>query len=129
MELGLKLAAGAALAALLAATLRRNAPEISMLIALAAGVLILSAASGALGEVVGLLGRLAGLAGVDTQILLPVVKVAGLSLLTHLTAELCRAAGEGGIAAFLQTAGTILALVAAAPLVTALLDLIGEMAG
>ena len=127
MELGLKLAAGAGLAALCAVVVRRGVPELAMVIALTAGVWVLLGAAGATEDLLHLLGRLAGLAGMSAEIFLPVVKVVGLSLLTHITAELCRAAGEGGIAAFLQTAGTILALAAAAPLAASVLELIAEM--
>ena len=57
----------------------------------------------------------------------PVVKTVALSILTRLTAEVCRASGEGGLAAFVETAGTILALGAALPLARAVTSLLAEM--
>ena len=59
----------------------------------------------------------------------PVVKTVALSILTKLTVEICRSAGEGGVAAFVETAGTALALLAALPLVRAVAQLMGELLG
>ena len=44
-----------------------------------------------------------------------------------LTAELCRSAGEGGLAAAVETAGTVLALAVALPLVQGVMELMAEM--
>ena len=74
-----------------------------------------------------LLDELAQLSGLSEELLEPVVKTVALSILTRLTAEICRAAGEGGVAAFVETAGTVLALVAALPLVRAVTVLMAEM--
>ena len=67
------------------------------------------------------------LAGLDEALLEPVIKTVALSILTRLTAEVCRASGEGGLAAFVETAGTILALGAALPLARAVTSLLAEM--
>jgi stage III sporulation protein AD len=56
-----------------------------------------------------------------------VVKTVALSILTRLTAEVCRSSGERGVAAFVETAGTALALAVALPLVRAVAVLMGEM--
>lgn len=127
MELLLKLAAGAVIAALCAVMLRKNAPEFAMLIMLAAGAWILISAIGALSDVLSVLARFTRFAGVESQLIEPVLKVVGLSITTHIATEVCRAAGEGGIAAFVQTAGTILALAAAVPLAAAVLETITGM--
>ena len=67
------------------------------------------------------------LAGLDEALLEPGIKTVALSILTRLTAEVCRASGEGGLAAFVETAGTILALGAALPLARAVTSLLAEM--
>lgn len=127
MELLLKIAAGAVTAALCAAVLRRNGTEFTLLIMLAAGVWVLMMAAGALGEVITILSRLTRLSKLDIHVIEPVVKVVGLSVVTKVSGEICRAAGEGGIAACVETAGTFLALAAALPLVGAVVEMITEM--
>lgn len=127
MELLLKIAAGAVSAALCAAVLRKNGPEFAVLIMLTAGIWVLSLAAGALSQVVSSLARLARVAQLDTTLVEPVVKVVGLSVITRVAGEMCRAAGEGGIAAFVEVAGTFLALAAALPLVNGVVEMIAGL--
>ena len=107
--------------------LRRNGTEFTLLIMLAAGVWVLMMAAGALGEVVSILSRLTRLSQLDIYVIEPVVKVVGLSVITRVSGEICRTAGEGGIAACVETAGTFLALAAALPLVDAVVEMITRM--
>ena len=46
----------------------------------------------------------------------------GIAVLTRISAEVCRDAGESGIAASVETAGAVLALWVALPLLRAVLD-------
>lgn len=127
MEWMVKVAAVAIAAAVLGTVLRKSTPELALLLALCAGLWITGVAAGGLGAVVALMEELAGLSGLSEELLEPVVKTVALSILTRLTAEICRSAGEQGIAAFVETAGTVLALVVALPLVRAVTVLMAEM--
>ena len=129
MEAMVKLAAVGVTAVALSAVLKKNAPEFSLLLALAAGLWMLALAADGLGAAVALMKELADQAGLSEVLLEPVVKTVALSILTRLTAEVCRSAGEGGVAAFVETAGTALALAAALPLVRAVAVLVGELLG
>lgn len=127
MEVMVKVAAVGMTAAVLSAVLRRHTPELAILLSLCAGLWMLSLVAQGLGAVVELLRELSGLAGLDEALLEPVVKTVALSLLTRLTAEICRGAGESGVAAFVEMAGTVLALVVALPLVRAVVVLMAEI--
>lgn len=127
MEWMVKVAAVAIAAAVLGTVLRKNTPELALLLALCAGLWITGVAAGGLGAVAALMEELAGLSGLSEELLEPVVKTVALSILTRLTAEICRSAGEQGIAAFVETAGTVLALAVALPLVRAVTVLMAEM--
>lgn len=127
MEAMAKLAAVGVTAAVLSAVLKKNTPELALLLVLAAGLWMLGSVAAGLGAVVELMEELAGQAGLSEALLGPVVKTVALSILTKLTAEICRAAGEGGAAAFVETAGTVLALLVALPLVRAVAQLMGEL--
>ena len=111
----------------LSAVLKKNTPELAMLLALAAGLWMLFLVADGLGAVVVLMEELAGQAGLSEVLLEPVVKTVALSILTKLTVEICRSAGEGGVAAFVETAGAVLALLVALPLVRAVAQLMGEL--
>ena len=122
-----KLAAVGVTAVVLSAVLRKNTPELALLLALAAGLWMLALAADGLGAAVELMKELARQAGLSEALLEPVMKTVALSILTKLTVELCRSAGEGGVAAFVDPAGMVLALAAALPLVRAVAQLMGEL--
>jgi len=127
MESMVKVAAVAVTAAVLGAVLKKNTPELALLLALAAGLWMLAAVARGLGAAVALMEELTGLAGLSEELVEPVVKTVALSILTKLTGEICRSAGESGVAAFVETAGTVLALVVALPLIRAVMVLLGEL--
>ena len=122
-----RLAAAGVTAVALGAVLKKNTPELALLLILAAGLWMISLTAQAMGAAAALMEELAAQAGLSEALLEPVVKTVALAILTRLTAEVCRAAGEGGMAAFVETAGAALALLAALPLVEAVSRLMGEL--
>lgn len=122
----MKLAAIAVAAAICAVVVRKSAAELSFAIALTAGAVILSAVVTALEGVRELMDYLTELAGLSPALLAPVLKTVGIAILTKLSAALCKDAGEGGIASFVETAGTACALLVSLPLIRTVLDMVGE---
>lgn len=120
-EIG-KAAALAVVGALCALAVKKTAPEVGLVLSLAAGLAVLSLALGAAEGVRDLMDALAGTAGLSPAVLAPVIKTVGIAILTRITAEVCRDAGEGGIAAFAETAGAAMALSVAVPLLRAVLE-------
>lgn len=118
----LQLTAVAVIAALAALILRQRVPELAVALALATGCLLLGRALEAAAGVRGLADSLAQTAGLSTQVWGPVWKTVGIGIVTRLGAAVCRDAGEGGVAAFLETAGAALALFTALPLVETVFD-------
>lgn len=124
MESVVRLAAAAVAAALCAVVVKQHAREVGAVLALAAGALLLGAALGAIEEVRALADELGELIGLSPAVLAPVLKTVGIAILTRIAAELCRDAGEGGIAAAAETAGAAAAVLAAMPLLRAVLSTI-----
>lgn len=129
MDTMVKLAAVGVTAVILSSVLKKHTPELALLLILAAGLWILAVVAEGLGAVIELMEELAGQAGVSEILLEPVVKTVALSILTKLTVEICRSAGESGVAAFVETAGSILGLLVALPLVRAVVQMMGELLG
>ncbi len=123
----MRLAAVAVIAALCATVVRKAVPEISIALVLAAGVFLLLAAMDALDSVVAVMNDLADTAGLSPALLSPVLKTAGIAILTHVSGAVCRDAKEGGLAAFLEVAGSALALLVALPLLQTVLSMITEL--
>jgi stage III sporulation protein AD len=117
-----KLSALAVTAALCALVLRKRVPELAAVLALAAGAILLGEAMEGAAAIRGLADSLAQTAGLSPQVWKPVWKTVGVGVVTKLAASVCKDAGEGSIAAVLETAGTALALLSALPLVESVFD-------
>ena len=122
-----KLSALAVVAALCALTVRGKVPELAVVLALAAGVLLLGQAVDAMAAVRGLTDSLAHTAGLSPNVWQPVWKTVGIGVMTRLSSAVCKDAGEGGVAAFLETAGTALALLTALPLIETVFDTLSAL--
>ena len=122
-----KFAVVAVAAALCAVVVRRQAPEIALALALCAGVVLLFGCAVPLAAVLEFCGELAQAGGLSESLLRPVGKVAGIGLVTRAAADICTDAKESGLAGAVETAGTLLALGAALPLMTAVLQALGEL--
>ncbi len=127
MEWMIRAAVVAVVAALLASVLRQSVPQFALVLTLTAGVWLLAGAVDSLGAVVELINRLSSIAGVEPQVIQPVLKTAAIAVLARLTSEMCRGAGEQGLAAFVDTAGTLAALGAALPLLEGVAELMAVM--
>ena len=119
-----KIAAIAVAAALCSVVVKKNVAELGMVLALCAGAIILSCSLGALEGVKELMDTLADTAGLSPAVLAPVVKTVGIAVLTRVSAELGRDAKEGGIAAFVETAGAAAALFVSLPLLKTVLSMV-----
>lgn len=127
MTVMLQVAVLAVVTAICANVLRRGAGELIVPLVLGAGGLILLLVAHTLGEILETMNRLALLAQLDTSLVIPVAKTVALAILTRITGELCKAAGEGGLASFVEVAGTVLALSVALPLVEGVINLLVEI--
>ena len=120
----IKVAAAAIAAAVCAVTVRKQAPELSLALTVCAGALIVLYCSGALSAAVELMDKLVEAGGLSGQVVEPVIKTAGIAIITRLAADFCRDAKESGLASAVELAGTALALVTVLPLMSAVVDLL-----
>ena len=120
----IKVAAAAIAAAVCAVTVRKQAPELGLALTVCAGAVILLYCSGALSAAIKLMDKLVEAGGLSGQVVEPVIKTAGISIVTRLAADFCRDAKEGGLASAVELAGAVLALVTVLPLMSAVVDLL-----
>ena len=123
----IKVAAAAVAAALCAVVVRRQSPEIALALGIGACALIVLYCSGALTAVMELADKLAQIGNLSAQVVEPVIKTAGIAIVTRLAADFCKDAQEGGLASAVELAGTALALAAALPLMSAVLDVLTRL--
>ena len=119
-----KIAAAAVAAALGEVVVRRQSPEIALALGIGACALIVLSCSGALESAMELADKLAQAGGLSAQVVEPVMKTAGIAIVTRLAADFCKDAQEGGLASAVELAGTALALVAVLPLMSAVIEML-----
>lgn len=119
--------AAAAIGTVCAAVVRKQTPELALIVTLVTVALILGTAIETLTPVRELIETLGERSGLSAAVLAPVVKTVGIALLTRVCAELCRDANESGIAAAVEIAGGVCALLVCLPLFEAVLKLILEL--
>lgn len=111
-------------AVLLAVVLRPQRPEMAICLSLAAGALVLILLLGQIAPLLAAIRRLVQGGDFSAEWLEAVLKAAGICLLTQLTADTCRDAGETALAGKAELTGRILLLLLAVPLFEQILTLV-----
>ena len=104
--------------------LRRNSPEMAVLLSIVVGVMIFLRLVGRLTELVDAFSFLALRAKINQLHLQTVFKVMGVAYLTGFGAQICKDAGEGGLGLKLEMAGKIIILFLAVPVMVAIIEMI-----
>ncbi len=127
MEQAVQAAVLCVAAALLALVVRRGSPEFALLLTLGATAAVLLSLAGSLESLMDFLGRLVGESGLSRELFVPLYKTVGIALVVKLGGSLCRDAGETALSSVVETAGAVCALLAALPLLQAVLSLLLEL--
>ena len=113
--------------AVLGVVVRRGSPESALLLTLAAAVAVLLFLSSAMEELMAFLRELGERGGVPAGLFVPLYKTVGIALVVKVGGNLCRDAGESALAAVVETAGSVCALLVALPLLRTVLELLVEL--
>ena len=98
--------------------------DMALLTSLAAGTLILFMILGQMGEAARAFYDVAAQWSTDNEITLLLIKVTGIAIAAELASQLCRDAGEGGLAQKTELAGKVMILCAALPILRSLYGLV-----
>lgn len=114
------------IAGVLSLTVKKQTPEIALLISIAAAVLIffmiLPKISAIFGVLEGISTRIRG----DMVFIGTLLQVTGIAYIAEFGSQVCKDAGEGAIAAKIELAGKVLIMAASTPIIMALLNLITQ---
>lgn len=128
MDLILKAGAAAVLTAVVGLLLKKHNPEAALLLGAVTAVGLICAALGMLNGF-GELRRLARqMIGRDSELFLsPVLKCLAISIVTKLSAEICRDASQNAAAAAVELMGSVCSLSVVMPLLLSVLQTIGGL--
>jgi len=107
--------------------LKKNSPELGLMLALATALLVMGLGVELIGAIVHFAETLNDAAGLSPALLGPVLKTVGIGILTRLAADICKDAGQGAIASTVELAGTVAALYIALPLMQTVFQMIGGL--
>ncbi len=121
MEIVIKVSAIAVLGAIIVVSLRKTVPELSVTVSIALIGALVFGAAGALGRVVALIYELAKWARIDAELVEPLVKTLGISIVARLASDMCRESGVQSAASYVELVGGAVAVSFAIPLMFGLL--------
>ena len=127
MDLLLKASALLLVASLIGLLLRKNSPEMGLVLSLSA-VTIVFFLTASVGEAFKEFAETVGkLTENGAALVYPVLKCLGIAILTRVTAELCRDASQAAASSAVELMGTVCALCVALPLILSIVKTIGGL--
>ena len=114
------------IAAVLSVTIKKQAPEIALLLSIVAAVIIFMMIMPKIAAVLGTLESIGNRIKTDMDFLPAVIKITGIAYIAEFGSQICKDAGEGSIASKIELAGKVLILTMAAPIIMALLNMIND---
>ena len=124
MDAVIKVAALALVAALCTLIIKSKNSEQAFLLGTATAVIICLASMKLLGDIIDFVKELVSLSNISHAVFLPVLKCMGIAVITKLVCELCKDAGQAGIASAAEYTGAVAAVYTALPLLRTTLDLL-----
>lgn len=127
MELLIKAAAIGAVSALVGLAIKKSNPEISLLLVMAASAAVLTLALTMLSELRETLRMVMDFTSLQQTLVLPVLKCVAVGIVARLSADLCKDAGQSGLASAVELCGAAAALCISLPLINTLLQTLGGL--
>ena len=116
MEILLKVCALATLGILTVTGLRKSFPEMSAVATLATMLALAAVAAGTVGRCVMFIYELAENAGIKEELINPLMKCVGVSVVTKIGGDMCRDSGVSSVATYIELVGGATAISFSIPL-------------
>ena len=127
MDIVIRIAAVCMVAAVLAVLVKKNSPEMGLLLAAAVCVAVLTMLSGTLGDIRAFLRQMMDMGGISPELFGPLIKTLGIAIISRVGSDVCRDAGQNAMAGLVEMAGAFGAILAALPLFTAVWEMLQTM--
>jgi len=124
MAILVKIAAVAVAGTVLSLVIKKNSPEMALMLTISLALIALYLAIDTIKGVTDFITSLASAAQISPAVLTVVFKTIGISIITKLSADVCRDAGQSSVASGIELAGSFAALYIALPLFKTVMDMI-----
>ncbi|MBR4548656.1 MAG: hypothetical protein IKO83_01900 [Oscillospiraceae bacterium] len=127
MDILVKASALLLVSSLIGLLIRRNSPELSLLINLASVTVVFLLSCSVAGDIRNALDKVSRLTQSAGTYTYPVLKCLAIAALTRVSSELCRDASQGAASSAVELMGTLCALSVAMPLIMSVVQTIGGL--
>ena len=127
MEILIKIAAIAITGTVIGLVIKKNSPEMSLLLTISIAMVALYMASGIISDIVDFAGKLADASKLSPAVLSVLLKTVGISIISRLASDVCRDAGQTSVASGVEIAGCAAALYISLPLMETVFDMISSL--
>ena len=124
MDTLLKIMMIAVIASVLALLLKKEVPELALLLVLISAAVILFCTLPLLNSVKDFLNRLTDLSGISPAVIAPLIKALAISIVCRLAADICRDASQNALASAVELAGAVTTVCISLPLIQTALGMI-----
>jgi stage III sporulation protein AD len=124
MTILIKVAAIAVAGAVLGLVIKKNSPDMALMLTISLALIALYLAFDTIKGVTDFITSLADAAQISPAVLTVVLKAVGISIVTKLSSDVCRDAGQSSVASGIELTGSFAALYIALPLFKTVMDMI-----
>ena len=122
-----RIVAAGLVSAILAIAIKKEAPQFSLVLSLAASVLIFFMALPVLAEKMFVLLDLARFVRTDVAYIAIILRIIGITYIAEFGAQICNDAGESAIASRIAMSAKVLIMAMSVPVIMSLVDIINTM--
>lgn len=124
MEIVIKAVILGVVGAILCLLVQKGSPEIALLLAVSIGILLTLYALNVISRVTDFIELIADASGLSSAIISPMLKTMGIGIVTRLTSDICKDAGQSAIASAVEMVGAASAIYIALPLIQTVFQMI-----
>ncbi len=121
-----RIAAIGIISAIISVTIKNWRSEMAILVAVAAGAVLIPQIAGVLDKVIGEFEKIISDCGISLEYFTLIIKLIGISYITKFATETCKDCGENAIGAKIELAGKAAILALCVPVIGAFLNMVKE---
>lgn len=119
-----QIAALGIISVILTLTVKKENPQISILISIVAGIIIFSSVVPRIETVLDIINEISNKFDTQSRYVKLVIKIIGIAYISQFASQICIDAGERAISSKIELAGKVMIMVIAAPVLLSIIELI-----
>lgn len=119
-----QIAALGIISVILTLTIKKENPQISILISIVAGIIIFAAVVPRIETVLDIINEISNKFDTQSKYVKLVIKIIGIAYISQFASQICIDAGERAISSKIELAGKVMIMVIAAPVLLSIIELI-----